>query len=114
MKTTSVSSLVPTAAGRPEAVAVPAAQVAHGLNNPLAVIAGFRYAKEIQRVGQHVAEVTHQLLTRTGPPSPPPAKASRATRTVRGHALPRSDHETILLVEDDAAARDTIAHELAV
>jgi CheY-like chemotaxis protein len=109
---------------------VPVAQVAHGLNNTLTVINGFselilgamsacdphrRYVEEIQRAGQHAAELTQQLLVRAGPmPSPPPAGKSRVSRTLRDLAHDHSGHETILLVEDDEAVRDTILHELVV
>jgi len=107
--------------------AFPVAQVAHGLNNTLTVITGLselllgvisecdpyrRYVEEIQRAGQHAAELTQQLLPRAGPP--PPAKASRASRALRGLAHEHSGHETILLVEDDEAVHDTIGHELVV
>jgi two-component system, cell cycle sensor histidine kinase and response regulator CckA len=102
-------------------------QVTHGLNNTLTVINGFselllgtmsecdphrRYVEEIQRAGQYAAELTQQLLSRAGPP--PSAKASGASRTLRELAHEHSGHETILLVEDDEAVRDTIAHELVV
>src|ERR1035437_3563143 len=103
------------AARPPEAGVVPIAEVTHGLNNTLMVINGFselllgvmsecdphrRYVEEIQRAGQHAAELTQKLLPRAGPPSPPPAKVSRATRALRGLAHAHSGHETILLVED--------------
>jgi CheY-like chemotaxis protein len=116
------------AARPPEAGAVPVAEVTHGLNNTLTVINGFselllgvmsecdphrRYVEEIQRAGQHAAELTQQLLPRAGPP-PPPAKATRATRALRGLAHDHFGHETILLVEDDEAVRDAIGHELVV
>jgi CheY-like chemotaxis protein len=99
------------------------------LNNTLMVINGFselllglmsecdphrRYVEEIQRAGQHAAELTQKLLPRARPPSPPPAEVSRATRTLRGLSHAHSGHETILLVEDDEAVRDTIGHELVV
>jgi two-component system cell cycle sensor histidine kinase/response regulator CckA len=102
--------------------------VTHGLNNTLMVINGFselllgvmsecdphrRYVEEIQRAGQHAAELTLKLLPRAGPP-PPPAKTTRATRALRGLARDHSGHETILLVEDDEAVRDAIGHELVV
>jgi hypothetical protein len=63
------------------------------------------------RAGQHAAELTQQLLTRA---EPPPAKAAGASRTLRELAHEHSGHETILLVEDDEAVRDTIGHELVV
>ena len=78
MKSNSSRSGLP-AACPPEADAVPVAQVAHGLNNTLTVITGFselllgvmsecdpyrRYVEEIQRAGQHAAELTQQLLPR--------------------------------------------------
>jgi CheY-like chemotaxis protein len=128
MKSNSSRSGLP-AACPPEADAVPVAQVAHGLNNTLTVITGFselllgvmsecdpyrRYVEEIQRAGQHAAELTQQLLPRAAPPPPPPAKASRASRALRGLAHEHHGHETILLVEDDEAVRDTIGHELVV
>ena len=128
MKSNSSKSWL-TAARPPEAGVVPVAQVAHGLNNTLMVINGFselllsvmsecdphrRYVEEIQRAGQHAAELTQQLVTRAGPTSPPPAKVSRASRALRELAHEHSGHETILLVEDDEAVRDTIGHELVV
>jgi CheY-like chemotaxis protein len=128
MKSNSARSWLP-AARPPEAGVVPVAQVTHGLNNTLMVINGFselllgvmsdcdphrRYVEEIQRAGQHAAELTKQLLPRAGPPSPPPAKVSRASRALRELAHERSGHETILLVENDEAVRDTIGHELVV
>ena len=128
MKSNSSRSWLP-AARPPEAGAVPIAQVAHGLNNTLTVITGFselllgvmsecdpyrRYVEEIQRAGQHAAELTQQLLTRAGPPSPPPAGKSRASRALRKLAHDHPGHGTILLVEDDEAVRDTVGHELAV
>jgi len=104
--------------------------VAHGLNNSLTIINGFselllgvmsegdprrRYVEEIRRAGQHAAELTQQLLARAGQrPPPPPAKAARASRALRDLTHDRSAHETILLVEDDAAVRDTVMHELVV
>jgi CheY-like chemotaxis protein len=127
MKSNSSRSWLP-AACPPEADAVSLAQVAHGLNNTLTVITGFselllgvmsecdpyrRYVEEIQRAGQHAAELTKQLLPRAGPP-PPPDKASRASRALRGLAHEHYGHETILLVEDDEAVRDAIGHELVV
>jgi CheY-like chemotaxis protein len=126
------SSLPLAAAGKspPQAGVVPFAQVAHGLNNTLTVINGFselllslmsecdphrRYVEEIQRAGQHAAELTQQLLVRPGQtPSPPPAKASRVSRALRDLAHDHSAHETILLVEDDEAVRDAVMHELVV
>jgi CheY-like chemotaxis protein len=114
------------AARLPEAGVVPVAQVTHGLNNALTVINGFselllgamsecdphrRYVEEIQRAGQHAAELTQQLLTRAEPPL---AKAAGASRTLRELAHEHSGHETILLVEDDEAVRDAVMHELVV
>ena len=125
MKSTSSRSSFP-AARPPEAVVVSVAQVTHGLNNTLTVINGFselllsamsecdphrRYVEEIQRAGQHAAELTQQLLTRAGPP---PGKASGASRALRRLAHDHAGHETILLVDDDEAVRDTIGHELVV
>jgi CheY-like chemotaxis protein len=116
------------AARPPEAGAIPVTEVTHGLNNTLMVINGFselllgvmsecdphrRYVEEIQRAGQHAAELIQQLLPRAVSP-PPPAKVSRASRALRGLAREHSGHETILLVEDDEAVRDTIGHELVV
>jgi CheY-like chemotaxis protein len=113
------------AARPPEAGVVPVGQVTHGLNNTLTVINGFselllgamsecdphrRYVEEIQRAGLHAAELTQQLLPR----AEPPAKAAVASRTLRELAHEHSGHETILLVEDDEAVRDTIGHELVV
>jgi CheY-like chemotaxis protein len=112
---------------RPEGGAVPIAQVAHGLNNTLTVITGFselllsvlsecdphrRYVEEIQRAGQHAAELTRQLPTCAGTPSPPSAKAPRASWTLRELAHQHHGCETILLVEDDEAVRDALGHEL--
>ena len=129
MKTHSSRTSSAAAKHQPEAGVVPVAQVAHGLNNTLMVINGFselllgalsecdphrRYVEEIQRAGQHAAELTQQLLTRAGPPSPPPAGKSRASRALRKLAHDHPGHGTILLVEDDEAVRDTVGHELAV
>jgi CheY-like chemotaxis protein len=131
MKPNSSRSWLP-AARSPEAGGIPVALVAHGLNNTLTVINGFselllgvmsecdphrRYVKEIQRAGLHAAELTQQLLTRAGPPSPLPAKVPRvprASRAFRDLAHDHSGHETILLVEDDEAVRDTVMHKLVV
>ena len=67
------------AARPPEAGAVPVTEVTHGLNNTLMIINGFselllgvmsecdphrRYVEEIQRAGQHAAELTLKLLPR--------------------------------------------------
>jgi CheY-like chemotaxis protein len=109
---------------------VPLAQVAHGLNNILTVINGFselllgmmsecdphrRYVEEIQRAGQHAAELTQQLLLRAGQTRSPPRPAtSRVNRALRDPAHDHSGHETILLVEDDESVRDAVMHELAV
>lgn len=108
---------------------VPVALVAHGLNNTLSVISGFselllgvlsecdphrRYVVEIQRAGQHAAELTQQLLTAVGPPAPSPSNGTHAARALRELARDHSGHETILLVDDDEAVRDTILHQLAV
>jgi two-component system cell cycle sensor histidine kinase/response regulator CckA len=129
MKTHSSRTSSAAAKHQPEAGVVPVAQVAHGLNNTLMVINGFselllgalsecdphrRYVEEIQRAGQRAAELTQRLLTRAGPVSPPPAKVSGASRALRDLAHAHSGHETILLVEDDEAVRDTVGHELAV
>ena len=129
MKTHSSRTSSAAAKHQPEAGVVPVAQVAHGLNNTLMVINGFselllgalsecdphrRYVEEIQRAGQHAAELTQQLLTRAGPPSPPPAGKSRASRALRELAHDHPGHKTILLVEDDEAVRDAVGHELAV
>ena len=100
------------------------------MNNTLMVINGFselllgamaecdphrRYVEEIQRAGQHAAELTEQLLVRAGPaPAPPPVGTSRASRALRDLAHDHSGHETILLVEDDEAVRDAVMHELAI
>ena len=100
------------------------------MNNTLTVITGFselllgvmsecdphrRYVEEIQRAGQHAAELTQQLLARAGQtPSPPPAGKSRASRALRDLAHGHSGRETILLVEDDEAVRDAVMHELVV
>src|ERR1035441_7725021 len=115
MKSNSSKSWL-TAARPPEAGVVPVAQVAHGLNNTLTVITGFselllgvmsecdphrRYVEEIQRAGQHAAELTQQLVPRAGPPLPPPAGKSRASRALRELAHDHPGHKTILLVEDD-------------
>ena len=95
------------AARPPEAGVVPVGQVTHGLNNTLTVINGFselslgamsecdphrRYVEEIQRAGQHAAELTQQLLSRAGLP---PAKAAGASRTLRELAHEHSSYETI-------------------
>jgi len=130
MKTHSSRTSSAAAKHQPEAGVVPVAQVAHGLNNTLMVINGFselllgalsecdphrRYVEEIQRAGQRAAELTQQLLTRAGQTrSPQPPVKSRACRALRDLAHDRSAHETILLVEDDEAVRDTVGHELAV
>jgi len=118
------------AARPPEAGVAPVALVAHGLNNTLTVINGLselllgvmsdcdphrRYAEEIQRAGQRAAELTQQLLPSAGQTAPPPpAGKSRASRALRELAHEHSGHETILLVEDDEAVRDTVMHELVV
>ena len=74
-----------------------------------------RYVEEIQRAGQHAAQLTQQLLARAGQtPSPPRPAKSRASRALRDLAHDQSGHETVLLVEDDEAVRDTVMHELAV
>ncbi|MGA2788348.1 MAG: response regulator [Verrucomicrobiota bacterium] len=127
MKTYSSRILPPVTKHPPAGGAVPIAQVAHGLNNTLTVITGFselllsvlsecdphrRYVEEIQRAGQHAAELTRQLLTCAGTPSPPSAKAPRASRTLRELAHQHHGCETILLVEDDEAVRDALGHEL--
>ena len=130
MKTYSSLPLSSASKRPPPAAVVPVALVAHGLNNTLTVINGFselllgvmsecdprrRYVEEIQRAGQHAAELTQQLLARAGQrPSPPPAKVSRASRALRDLSHDHSGHETILLVEDDEAVRDTVMHELVV
>ena len=129
MKTCSSRTLSPARERQSKAGVVQAALVAHGLNNTLTVITGFselllgvmsecdphrRYVEEIQRAGRHAAELTQQLLTCAGPPSPPPAGKSRASRALRKLAHDHPGHETILLVEDDEAVRDTVGHELAV
>lgn len=129
MKTTSSRTLAPAPACPPGAGLVPVALVAHGLNNALTIINGFsglllgllsecnphrRYVEEIHRAGQHAAELTEQLLPRAAPPLRPPAKAPRATRSLRELTHDHSGHETILLVEDDEAVRDTVMHQLVV
>src|ERR1039457_2674550 len=124
MKTHSPPVLSPATKRPPPAGVVPLAQVAHGLNNTLMVINGFselllgmmsecdlhrRYVEEIQRPGQHAAELTHQMLLRAGrTPSPPPAGKSGASRVLRDLAHDHSGHETILLVEDDESVRDAV------
>ncbi len=123
MKSCSSRTLSPARERQSKAGVVPAALVAHGLNNTLTVITGFselllgvmsecdphrRYVEEIQRAGRHAAELTQQLLTCAGPPSPPPAGKSRASRALRKLAHDHPGHETILLVEDDEAVRDTV------
>jgi CheY-like chemotaxis protein len=127
MKPNSSRILSPATERPPAAGAAPVAQVTHGLNNTLAVITGFselllsvlsesdphrRYVEEIQRAGQHAAELTQQLLACAGLPSPPPAKRPRPSRTLRELAHQHPGHETILLVEDDEAVRDALGHEL--
>jgi CheY-like chemotaxis protein len=128
MKTDSSLPLSSVRKRPPPAAVVPVALVAHGLNNTLTVINGFselllgvmsecdprrRYAEEIQRAGQRAAELTQQLLARAGQrPSSPPAKASPASRALRDLSHDHSGHETILLVEDDEAVRDTVGHQL--
>ena len=127
MKPYSSRILSPATGCPPKAGAVPVAQVTHGLNNTLTVITGFselllsvlsesdphrRYVEEIQRAGQHAAELTQQLLACAGLPSPPPAKRPRPSRTLRELAHQHHGHETILLVEDDEAVRDALGHEL--
>jgi CheY-like chemotaxis protein len=130
MKTHSRPTFSPAAKPQPKTALVPVTQVAHGLNNSLTVINGFselllgmmtecdphrRYVEEIQRAGQHAAELTEQLLVRPGQtPSPPPAGKVRVSRALRDLAHDRSAHETILLVEDDEAVRDAVMHELVV
>jgi len=130
MKSSSLATSSPATEPQPNTGLVPVTQVAHGLNNTLTVINGFselllgmvsecdlhrRYVEEIQRAGQHAAELTRQLLTRAGPaPSPPPAGKSGASRALRDLAHDHSGHETILLVEDDESVRDAVMHELAV
>ena len=130
MKTYSSLALSSARKRPPPAGVVPVAQVAHGLNNTLTIINSFselllglmsecdphrRYVEEIQRAGQHAAELTRQLLTRAGQtPSPPPPAKSRASRALRDLAHDHPGHETILLVEDDEAVRDAVMHELVV
>ena len=114
---------------RPEAGSVPVERVAHGLNNALAVINGFselllgvmtecdphrRYVEEIERAGQHAAELTRQLLSGAGRAAAPPAGKVRANRALRDLAHNHRGHETILLVDDDDAVRDSLGHALAV
>jgi CheY-like chemotaxis protein len=126
MKTYSPRNPSPPRERHPEAGAVPVAEVAHGLNNTLMVITGFselllgvmpecdphrRYVEEIQRAGQHAAELTQQLLPRAAQ-SPPPARKSSPNRALRELAHQHPGHETILLVEDDEAVRDAVGHEL--
>ena len=130
MKPDSAPPLSSASKRPPQAAAVPVALVAHGLNNSLTVINGFselllglmsecdphrRYVEEIQRAGQHASELSEQLLVRPGQtPSPPPVGKARVSRALRDLAHDHSGHETILLVEDDAAVRDTVMHELVV
>ena len=130
MKASSPATSSAATQPQPNTGLVPVTQVAHGLNNTLTVINGFselllgmmsecdlhrRYVEEIQRAGQHAAELTRQLLTRAGQaPSPPPAGKSGASRALRDLAHDHSGHETILLVEDDESVRDAVMHELAV
>ena len=129
MKTHSSPTLSPATPCHPAAGAVPVAQVAHGLNNTLTVINGFsdlllgvmtecdphrRYVEEIERAGQHAAELIQQLLTRAEQTAPPPAGKARPTRALRELAHDHSHHKTILLVDDDDAVRDAVRHELAV
>jgi CheY-like chemotaxis protein len=130
MKTNSSPPLSSARKRPPQAAVVPVALVAHGLNNSLTVINGFselllgmmsecdphrRYVEEIQRAGQHAAELTDQLLVRPGQaPSPPPVGKARVSRALRDLAHDQSAHETILLVEDDEAVRDAVMHELVV
>jgi len=113
----------------PEAGSMPVERVAHGLNNALAVINGFselllgvmtecdphrRYVEEIERAGQHAAELTRQLLSGAGRAAAPPAGKARANRALRDLAHDHRGHETILLVDDDDAVRDSLGHALAV
>ena len=130
MKTYSPSVLSPATKPQPNTGLVPVTQVAHGLNNTLMVINGFselllgmmsecdphrRYVEELQRAGQHAAELTQQMLPRAGQtPSPPRPAKSRASRALRDLSHDHSGHETILLVEDDEAVRDAVMHELVV
>ena len=130
MKTYSSLALSSARKRPPPAGVVPVAQVAHGLNNTLTIINSFselllglmsecdphrRYVEEIQRAGQHAAELTQQMLPRAGQtPSPPPFGKSRTSRALRDLSHDHSGHETILLVEDDEAVRDAVMHELVV
>src|SRR5664279_5526479 len=99
MKTPSPATCSPATKPQPNTGLVPVTQVAHGLNNTLMVINGFselllgmmsecdphrRYVEEIQRAGQHAAELTEQLLVRPGQtPSPPPVGKARVSRALR-------------------------------
>ena len=130
MKNHSPPVLSPATKPQPNTGLIPVTQVAHGLNNSLLVINGFselllgmlsecdphrRYVEEIQRAGQHAAELTQQLLLHAGQtPSPPRSATSRASRALRDLAHDHSGHQTILLVEDDEAVRDAVMHEMAV
>jgi CheY-like chemotaxis protein len=130
MKTCAAHPLLAATEFQPAGVPVPVAQVVHGLNNSLAVITGFselllgvmsgsdprrRYVTEIQFAGQHATELTQRLLTITRTTGPShPARKSHAGRLLRELTHEHSRHETILLVDDDAAVRNTVMHELVV
>jgi CheY-like chemotaxis protein len=67
----------------------------------------FHYERGVERVVR-----TRFRSIATTPRRPENAELPRASRTMRELAHAHLGHETILLVEDDEAVRDTVGHEL--